>query len=60
MQARRTGRFAGVYRLYCPRRRCYSVRLWFSEERAQRAARRWAWGMFEVKPDTIIQADTDQ
>jgi len=40
MQVRRTGRFAGVYRLYDPRRRCWSVRLWFSEERAVRAARR--------------------
>jgi len=41
MTVRRVGAYAGVFRLYCPRRRCYSVRLWFSEERAQRAARRW-------------------
>jgi len=54
MKARRTGAYAGVYRLYDPRRRVYSVRLWFDEDRAERAARQWAWGMFEVKPDRII------
>lgn len=41
MQVRRTGRYAGVWRLYCPRRKCLSVRLWFDRSRAERAARRW-------------------
>jgi len=57
MQARRTGRFAGVYRLYDSRRRCYSVRLWFSEERAQRAARR---RMAEQRQTDLFTDDTDQ
>jgi len=41
MQVRRTGRFAGVFRLYDPCRNVWSVRLWFDKGRAQRAARRW-------------------
>jgi len=57
MQVRRTGRYAGVWRLYCPRRRCYSVRLWFSEERAKRAARR---RMAEQRQTDLFTDDTDQ
>jgi len=41
MQVRRTGRFAGVFRVYDPRRNVWSVRLWFDEDRARRAAQRW-------------------
>jgi hypothetical protein len=40
MEVRRVGAYAGVFRLYDPRRRCLSVRLWFSRSRAERAARR--------------------
>jgi hypothetical protein len=40
MEVRRVGAYAGVYRLYDPRRRVYSVRLWFSRSRAERAARK--------------------
>lgn len=42
MTVRRTGAYAGVYRLYDPRRRSWSVRLWFDKRRAERAARRAA------------------
>jgi len=60
MQTRRTDageRCKGVWRLYDSRRRCYSVRLWFSRSRAEQAARRWAWGMFETEPHTIYNPD---
>jgi len=40
MQVRRTGAYAGVYRLYDPRRNVWSVRIWFDKDRAERAARR--------------------
>jgi len=40
MKVRRTGAYAGVYRLFCPRRRCVSVALWFDPQSAKRAARR--------------------
>jgi len=62
METRRTDpseRRKGVWRLYDPRRRCYSVRLWFSRSRAEQVARRWAWGVFETEPHTIIHDDTD-
>jgi len=57
MQVRRTGRFAGVFRLYDPRRRAWSVRLWFDEDRAERAARR---RMAEQRQTDLFTDDTDQ
>jgi len=44
----------GVYRLYDPQRRVYSVRLWFDRGRAEKAAQRWEWGMFEIQPSQIV------
>jgi hypothetical protein len=44
MQTRRTDageRRKGVWRLYDPQRRCFSVRLWFDYSRAKQVARRW-------------------
>jgi len=52
---RRIGPYRGVYRLYDPRRRTLSVRLWFDQGQAERAAKRWVWGMFEIKPNEIIE-----
>jgi len=40
MTVRRVGAYAGVFRLYDPRRRCVSVALWFDPQSAKRAARR--------------------
>jgi len=54
MLVRRVGPYKGIYRLYSPARRCYSVRLWFDRRQAEKAAAGWAWGMFEHKPDQII------
>jgi hypothetical protein len=57
---RRVGAYRGVWRLHDPGRRCWSIRLWFDEDRAQRAAQRWQWGMFEAKPETILQENDNQ
>ena len=55
MEVKRVGRYEGIFRLYSPSRRVYSVRIWFDRQQAERAADRWAWGMFEIKPDQIIE-----
>jgi len=57
MQARRTGAYAGVFRLYDPRRRCLSVRLWFDKDRAERAARR---AQAERQQQQLFTSDTDR
>jgi len=55
MQVKRLGPFGGIYRLYSPQRRVWSVRIWFSQARAEQAAAGWSWGFFETKPKEIVE-----
>ena len=57
MTVRRVGAYAGVFRLYDPRRRVYSVRLWFDKDQAERGARR---AEAEKQQLQLFTDDTDQ
>ena len=57
MTVRRVGAYAGVFRLYDPRRRVYSVRLWFDKDQAERGARR---AEAEKQQQQLFTDDTNQ